>query len=304
MEQTVEPQILECVPNVSEGRDRRVIESLAGALRSGGGVRRVDIHTDPDHHRSVFTVLGPPAAVEAAALALAEAAVQAIDMRTHRGVHPRIGALDVLPFVPVRGMSMAEAATVARRVGQALGTKLDLPVFFYGEAALSPQRRSLAPLRRGGYEGLASKLADPAWRPDAGPARLHPQGGATAVGARGVLVAFNVWLDSNDLEAARAIARAVRESAGGLPAVQAIGVPLPRRGVVQVALNLLDYRRTSLPRAFDRVKSEAAARGVAVGRSELVGMAPREAFDGAAPESLGLSDFTPDKFLETHLPRE
>jgi len=294
--------IIECVPNVSEGRDRRLIDRLAGAVRSVAGVRLADIHADPDHHRSVFTFLGAPAAVEAAAYALAEAALRAIDMTAHRGIHPRIGALDVLPFVPLREMSMAEAVAIAHRVGRTLGTRFELPIFFYAEAALSPERRSLPWIRRGGYEGLAAKLADPAWKPDAGPARFNARSGATAVVARGVLVAFNVWLDSNDLDAARAIARAVRASSGGLPAVQAMGVPLARYSIVQVSLNLLDYRRTSLPRVFERVKSEAAQRGISVRQSELVGLAPRDALAGASPESLALPDFTPAKLLETYLP--
>lgn len=296
--------ILECVPNVSEGRDRRVIESLADTIRSIAGVRLADTHTDPDHHRSVFTFFGSPAAVEAAALALAEAAVRAIDMRLHRGVHPRIGAVDVLPLVPIRGVSMARAVSAAHRVGHELGRRLEVPIFFYGEAALSPDRRWLPLVRRGEYEGLREKLSDPAWRPDAGPARFDPRAGAIAVGARGILIAFNVWLDSDDLDAARAIARAVRGSAGGLPGVQAVAVPLARRGIVQVAMNLLDYRTTSLPRAFERVRSEAAQRGISLGRSELVGLAPRVAFEDATPESLGLRDFRPEKLLETHLPPE
>ncbi|MFZ1058897.1 MAG: glutamate formimidoyltransferase [Candidatus Rokuibacteriota bacterium] len=294
--------ILECVPNLSEGRDRRVIDTLADAIRSVAGVRLADIHADPDHHRSVFTFLGAPAAVEAAAYALAEAALRAIDMTTHRGIHPRIGALDVLPFVPLREMSMAEAVAIAHRVGRALGARFELPIFFYAEAALSPERRSLPRIRRGEYEGLARRLADPAWKPDAGPARFNPRSGATAVGARGIFVAFNVWLDSNDLDAARAIAGAVRASSGGLPAVQAMGVPLARHGIVQVSLNLLDYRRTSLPRVFERVRSEATLRGISIRRSELVGLAPRDAFEGTTPESLALPDFTPAKLLETYLP--
>ncbi|MBI3031023.1 MAG: glutamate formimidoyltransferase [Candidatus Rokubacteria bacterium] len=294
--------ILECVPNVSEGRDRRVIDALADATRSVAGVRLADIHSDPDHHRSVFTFLGAPAAVEAAVGALAEVALRAIDMRTHRGIHPRIGALDVLPLVPLREMAMAEAIAIAHRAGRTLGARFELPIFFYAEAALSPERRSLPWIRRGEYEGLARRLADPAWKPDAGPARFNPRSGATAVGAREILVAFNVWLDSNDLEAARAIARAIRPSSGGLPAVQAMGVPLARHGIVQVSLNLLDYRRTSLPRVFERVRSEATRRGIRVRRSELVGLAPRDAFEGAAPESLALPDFTDAKLLETYLP--
>lgn len=297
----MDPSILECVPNVSEGRDQRVIDALAGVIRAVAGVRLADVHSDPDHHRSVFTFLGSPAAVEAAAYALAEGALRAIDMATHRGIHPRIGALDVLPFVPLREMSMEEGVAIAHRVGRTLGARFDLPIYFYGEAALSPDRKSLPRIRSGEYEGLARKLADPAWKPDAGPARFNARSGATAVGARGILVAFNVWLESNDLDAARAIARAIRAPSKGLPAVQAMGVPLARHGIVQVSLNLLDYRTTSLPRAFERVKSEAALRGIPVRRSELVGVAPRDAFQGAAPESLALPAFTDAKVLESHL---
>jgi glutamate formiminotransferase len=293
--------ILECVPNVSEGRDRAVLDRLAEAVQDVPGVRLADVHADADHHRSVFTFLGPPRAVEMAALALAAAALDAVDMRQHRGIHPRLGALDVVPFVPLRGLAMDEAVAAARRVGGALALSHQLPVYLYGAAATSRARRRLPAVRAGEYEGLPQKLADPAWHPDAGPARFDPRRGAVAVGARDVLVAFNVWLDSRDLEAARHVARAVRESSGGLPALQAMGVPLARRGVVQVAMNLLDHRRTSLPRAFDAVRAEAARHGIALGRSELVGLAPREAFEGRTPESLGLADFTPDRYLESHL---
>jgi glutamate formiminotransferase len=255
---------------------------------------------DPDHHRSVFTFLGAPNSVENAALALAAAVFELVDMERHRGLHPRMGALDVLPFVPLSGTTMAEAVAVARRVAAALGGALRLPVYLYGEAAVTPERRWLPDVRRGEYEGLPKKLRDPGWRPDAGPARFDPRLGATAVGARDVLVAFNVWLDSRDAELARAVARAVRESSGGLPGVQAMGVALPRRGIVQVAMNLLDHR-TSMAHVFDVVRSEAARRGVAVRRSELVGLAPRAAFEGRTPESVGLVDFTPDKYLDGHL---
>jgi len=292
--------ILECVPNVSEGRDRRLVERFADAIRSVPGVRLADIHTDPDHHRSVFTFLGAPPQVEAAALALAETVLASIDMREHRGVHPRIGALDVLPFVPLRGITMDEAVTLAWRTGRTLGKRFDLPVYFYGEAAQRPERKRLAEIRRGEYEGLARKLADPAWWPDAGPPRFNPRSGATAVGARGILIAFNVWLNTSNLEVARTIARAIRESSGGLPGIQAMGVPLARRGIVQVSVNLLDYRRTSIPRVFDLVRSHAARQGVEIMRSELVGLAPREAFEGRSPESVGLTDVTSAKLLETY----
>jgi glutamate formiminotransferase len=293
--------IVECVPNVSEGRDPEVLARLAESIRGVNGVRLADIHSDPDHHRSVFTFLGPPDSVERAALALADAVFASVDMSRHHGVHRRIGALDVVPFVPLSGLTMEEAAARARRVGDTLGRAHAVPVYFYGAAATSPARRSLPALRAGEYEGLSARLADPAWQPDAGPARFDPRKGATLVGARGVLVAYNVWLDSADLEAARAIARAIRESSGGLPKLQAMGLSLPGPGLVQVSMNLLDYRVTSLARAFDAVSAEAKRRGVAIARSELVGLAPRAAFEGRAPESVGLREMRPEQYLEPHL---
>jgi glutamate formiminotransferase / 5-formyltetrahydrofolate cyclo-ligase len=293
--------VLECVPNVSEGRDQRVIERLADSIRSVAGVRLADVHADPDHHRSVFTFLGAPDDVERAAVALAEAVFAGVDMRRHRGVHRRIGALDVVPFVPLRGVTMDEAAARARVVGGFLGRTHQLPIYFYGAAAISPARRSLHTIRTGEYEGLAARLADPAWRPDAGPARFDPEKGATAVGARDILVAYNVWLDSADLEVARAIARVIRESSGGLPRLQALGFPIPHQGLVQVSMNLIDYRVTSLVSAFDAVKSEADRRGVGIKRGELVGLAPRAAFEGRVPESVGLGEMRPEQYLETHL---
>ena len=293
--------ILECVPNVSEGRDARAIERLAAAIRGVEGVRLADVHADPDHHRSVFTFLGPPDAVEAAARALAEAAFANVDMRRHHGVHRRIGALDVVPFVPLRELTMADAAARARAVGEWLARTHALAVYFYGAAAIAPARRALPAIRAGEYEGLAARLADPAWRPDAGPARFDPRKGATVVGARDILVAYNVWLDSPDLDAARAIARAIRESSGGLPKLQAMGLPLARAGLVQVSMNLLDYRVTSLARAYDAVRADATRRSIAIRRGELVGLTPRAALEGRTPASVGLDDLTPDQYLETHL---
>jgi glutamate formiminotransferase len=292
--------VLECVPNVSEGRDARVLERLADAIRSVPGVRLADVHADPDHQRSVFTFLGAPDAVERAAVALADAVFASVDMRRHHGVHRRIGALDVLPFVPLRGVTMDEAVACARAVGAMLGRTHSVPVYFYGAAATSPARRSLHAIRAGEYEGLPAKLADPAWRPDAGPVNFDPEKGAMAIGARDVLVAYNVWLDSADLDVARAIARTIRESSGGLSYLQAMGVPLSHEGVAQVSMNLLDYRVTSLARAFDAVTSEAGRRGVGIKRAELVGLAPRAAFEGRAPESVGLV-MRPEQYLDTHL---
>ena len=293
--------MLECVPNVSEGRSREIVAALGRAITQVPGVRLASVHIDPDHHRSVFTFLGAPEAVQAAALTLARAVFAQVDMRAHEGIHPRLGALDVLPFVPLHGLGMAEATAVARAVAARLAEEHQLPVYLYGAAATAPERRSLLAVRAGQYEGLPTRLADPSWRPDYGPARFDPRLGAVLVGARDVLVAYNVWLEGDDLAAARAIARAVRESAGGLPALQALGARLARRGIVQVAMNLLDYRVTSLPQAFDAVRAAAARRGIGVRRGELVGLAPRAAFAGRSPESVGLVDFDAAGYLESYL---
>jgi glutamate formiminotransferase len=293
--------VLECVPNVSEGRTPSVIDRLSRAVTQVAGVRLASVHIDPDHHRSVFTFLGAPEPVQAAALSLARAVFETVDMQAHHGIHPRLGALDVLPFVPLRDLTMADAVTVARTVAARLAADHALPVYLYGAAATAPGRRSLLAVRAGQYEGLPTRLADPSWRPDFGPARFDPRRGAVLVGARDVLVAYNVWLDTDDASAARAIARAVRESSGGLPALQAMGGRLERRGIAQVAMNLLDYRVTSLPQAFDAVRSEAARRGVGVRRGELVGLAPRAAFAGRSPESVGLVDWSDAGYLESYL---
>jgi len=301
MDAAVATPVLECVPNVSEGRTPSVIDRLARAVTQVAGVRLASVHIDPDHHRSVFTFLGAPEPVQAAALSLARAVFETVDMQSHHGIHPRLGALDVLPFVPLRDLTMADAVTVARTVAARLAADHALPVYLYGAAATAPGRRSLLAVRAGQYEGLPTRLADPSWRPDFGPARFDPRRGAILVGARDVLVAFNVWLDTDDASAARAIARAVRESSGGLPALQAMGGRLERRGIAQVAMNLLDYRVTSLPQAFDAVRSEAARRGVGVRRGELVGLAPRAAFAGRSPESVGLVDWSDAGYLESYL---
>jgi glutamate formiminotransferase len=294
-------QIVEAVPNVSEGRDTGRLARFAGAVRSVPGVTLADLHADPDHHRSVFTFLGSPAAVVAAALALADAVVAEVDMRGHHGIHPRLGALDVLPLVPLRDLTMAEAVALAHQAGHALAARHALPVYYYAHAARRPERRTLRELRHGEYEGLAGRLASAEGAPDDGPARFDPRSGAVLVGARDVLIAYNVWLAGDDLDAARAIARAVRSSNGGLPAVQALGLPLASRARVQVSLNLLDYRLTPIPVVFDRVREEAARRGLAVERAELVGLAPRAAFAGRTPASVGLDAFASTSYLDTWL---
>jgi glutamate formiminotransferase len=272
--------LLECVPNVSEGRDRAVIRALADAV-DAAGARLLDVHSDVDHHRSVFTYLGAPDAVERATLALGRLAVARIDLRRHQGVHPRVGALDVVPFIPLRGSTMEEAVQSARRFGRAFSEATGVPVFFYAEAAERPGRRELPVIRWGGFEGLATKLAEPEWCPDCGGTSPHPSAGATIVGARDPLIAFNAMLDTADVTIAKAIAASVRESArGGLPAVRALGVYLASRRTSQVSMNLLDYRITPPATVATRVEREARARGVAVAEWELVGCAPAGAFAG------------------------
>ena len=295
--------IVECVPNVSEGRDPARLARVAAAVRASPGVTLADVHADPDHHRSVFTFLGEPTTIAAGAVALADAVLAEIDMREHRGIHPRIGALDVLPFVPLSDTPMSVAVSLAHAVGATLATRHALPVYYYGEAARRPERRALRELRHGEYEGLAARLGREEGRPDDGPARFDPRRGAVLVGARGVLVAYNVWLASDDLAAARAIAREVRASGGGLPTVQALGLPLASRRRVQVSMNLLDHRVTPIPAAYDRVAQAAARRGIAIERAELVGLAPRAAFAGRAPASVGLPQFTSAQELDVHLAR-
>ncbi len=256
--------LIECVPNFSEGRRPEVIAALAAAVTGVPGARLLDVSADPDHNRVVLTFVGRAVPVLDAAFRSAEVAVAHIDLRLHRGVHPRIGAVDVIPFVPLYDASLDECVALARRLGDLLATRLALPVYLYAAAARTPDRRTLVQIRRGEFEGLRETITRPDRRPDHGPARVHPTAGAVAVGARGVLIAYNVNLRTTDLLAARTIARAVRESSGGLPDVQAMGVRLPSRGLVQVSMNLLDYRATSLQAVFDRVVAEAARRGIEV----------------------------------------
>ncbi len=295
-------KIIECVPNVSEGRDREKIDAIAEEISRTPGVKLLDVCVDRDHHRSVFTFIGSPDDVVRAALTAMAGALDRIDMREHRGVHPRVGAVDVVPFVPLKGAVIKDAVEAAHRFGYAFGERNGVPVYFYGEAALSPQRRELPEIRRGGYEGLKGRMEDPRWKPDAGPEAFHPKSGATAVGARQPLIAFNVNLRTDDLRAAREIARKVRFSSGGLRHVKAIGVPLNSRNIVQVSMNLTDFRETSVRAAFDAVKEEASKRGVAILESELVGLIPEAALEGLSADDLRLSDFREECIIETHLP--
>jgi glutamate formiminotransferase len=289
--------IVECVPNVSEGRDGSVLADIADAVRAIRGAALIDVSPDVDHHRTVYTFAGRPEPVLEAAFGVAAAAVARIDLRRHRGVHPRIGAVDVIPFVPLRDCALADCALMAERLAARLARGLHLPVYLYGAAARDPAR-TLAVIRRGGFEGLRAEIGPDRRRPDYGPPALHPTAGAVAVGARPILIAFNVELAADDLRAAREIAAAVREASGGLPAVQAMGLRLPSRGVAQVSMNLLDYRRTPPLAAFEAVAAEAARRGVGVLGSELVGCAPHDALPPDPGRTLSLRALRREQVLD------
>jgi glutamate formiminotransferase len=265
--------LIECVANFSEGRDSRTVQAIQQAIALVPDVMLLRWEMDPDHNRSVITFAGPPEVVAEGALRGISAAVERIDLRRHSGVHPRIGAADVVPFVPLAGITLEDCAAIARRTGEQVWKRLGVPVYFYEAAATSPERAPLENVRRGGFER-------PALAPDLGGPTLHPSAGACAIGARKLLVAFNVNLASMDVAIAKAIARKIRASSGGLPFVKAMGVPLPSRNLVQVSMNLIDFEQTPLRRVYDAVSQEAAARGVSIAGTQIVGLVPRRAAVG------------------------
>lgn len=293
--------MIECVPNVSDGRRLDVIEEMARAIRTSSGTKLLDCSSDRSHNRSVFTFVGEPQALEAAVLALYERAVAAIDLRTHRGVHPRLGAVDVVPFVPLAGATMADCVNLAKRVGEAVGRRFHVPVYLYEDAATRPARRQLEHIRRGQFEGLTARMAAEGWAPDFGPSVPHPTAGASAIGARPILIAFNVNLDTDQLEVAKSIASAIRQSGGGLPYVKAMGVELTERGLVQVSMNLTNFQQTSVRRAFDAVNQDAARRGVRVRESEIVGLIPEAAVSQEDAKTMLLTEPLEKKTIEARL---
>jgi glutamate formiminotransferase len=294
--------IVKCVPNFSEGRNAATLCALTEVVRAVPGVALLDQTMDPDHHRAVLTFAGAPEAVAEAAFRAAKTAAARIDLRTHQGTHPRVGATDVVPFVPIRGVTMRDCIELARTVGRRIGEELQIPVFLYEQATARPDHARLETIRLGGLAGLAHRMkTDPDWTPDFGPPRLHPTAGATVVGARRMLVALNVNLATNDLGVAKAIAKAVRQSSGGLAHVKAIGVPLASRGHVQVAMNLVNIDDTPVHVAFEAVRREAGQRGVRVAGSELIGLVPRQAVAQAQAAGIQIDSFDSSKVLETQL---
>jgi glutamate formiminotransferase len=312
-------KLVECVPNFSEGRRLAVVDALADAVRSVAGAHLLDQTSDPDHNRSVLTFAGTPDSVAAAMEAAVAVAVAQIDMERHEGQHPRIGAVDVIPFVPLGETTMEECVALARRFGGRIAARFDLPVYLYARAATRPDRVVLNDIRRPQYEGLKAEIALPGRGPDFGPARMHPRAGATVVGARPFLIAWNINLETPDVEVARRIAKAIRESSGGLPRVQAKGFFLDEEGCAQVSMNLLDFAVTPLWRAWEEVGALAVANGVERRESELIGLAPLAAFMdvadhigvprdlpvgerlAAAAGWLRLRDFEPSMALELRL---
>jgi len=292
--------IIEAVPNISEGRRPEIVEAAADAVRRAG-VRVLDVQSDADHNRSVLSLAGDAPALKQAILNLFEHALQAIDLRAHKGEHPRLGAVDVVPFIPIEGVTMQDCVALARDVGKAVAERFGVPVFLYEEAATAPHRRNLEDIRRGQFEGLPEKLKDPQWTPDFGPPQAHPSAGAAVVGARAPLIAFNVNLGTSDVEIAKRIAKAIRHSSGGYRHVKAMGVMLQQRAVAQVSINMTDYAKTPLHRVFESVRAEAARYGVSVIGSEIVGLVPAQALVAAADYFLRLEGFNASQVLERRM---
>ena len=295
-------KLVECVPNFSEGRRPEVLDAIVGEMTAVEGVRLLDREMDADHNRAVVTIVGEPEAVlEGAFRGMAKAA-ELIDLTKHEGEHPRMGATDVVPFVPVKGVTMDDCVELAKKLGERVGRELEIPVFLYESACTRPERQNLAKVRKGQFEGLCEEIgSNPAREPDYGPCRIHPTAGATAIGARPFLVAYNINLGTSDVGVAKTIARAIRHSGGGLRHVKAMGFEIKDRGIAQVSINMVNFKGTPLFRAFEMVKSEAERYGVPVIGSEVVGLVPADALIDAAEFYLRLEDFKRDQVLENRL---
>lgn len=294
-------KIMECVPNFSEGRDLDKIEKIVSPFRGKPGVKLLDYSNDEDHNRLVVTTVGEPEALKAAVIEAIGIAVELINLTNHSGQHPRMGAVDVVPFIPIRGCTMEDAITLSKEVGKEVAERYNLPVFLYEKSATAPHRENLAAVRKGEFEGMAEKIKQPEWAPDFGPAERHSTAGAVAIGARMPLVAYNVNLGTDKLDIASDIAKKIRFIGGGLRYCKAMGVELSDRGIVQVSINMTDYTRTALYRAFELVRIEARRYGVSVVGSEIVGLVPMEALIDTASYYLGLENFSMQQVLEARI---
>ena len=294
-------KLIECVPNFSEGRDSQKIKAIVNAGRISG-VKILDVEKDPDHNRMLTTIVGEPEKVFASVWEMIKIATKLIDMEKHHGEHPRIGATDVVPFIPVANVTMEECVVLAKRLGKRVGEELQIPVYLYEAAATRPDRVNLADVRKGEYEGLKKEIEEnPERKPDFGPAKMHPTAGAMVVGARKFLVAFNVNLDTKDVTFAKDIAKLVREKDGGFPAVKALGFEIKEKNYVQVSMNLCDFEKTNMDTVFRKIKEEAEKRGVKVLDSEIYGMVPKAALAGINLDKLQLIDFKNEQILEERL---
>lgn len=295
-------QIVECIPNISEGRNPQVIEAVVDRVRQTPGVTLLNYSSDTSHNRTVITFLGSPQGVLEAAVALAKEAVARIDLNHHQGEHPRMGAVDVIPFVPVKEISVEECVELSRKAGQRIFEEAGLPVFLYEDSATAPHRKNLAAIRKGQFEGMAQKVLEPQWEPDFGGRTIHPTGGVVAVGCRMPLVAYNINLSTSDISIASAIAKVIRESSGGLSCVKALGVMLEDRNIAQVSINMTNLDRTPLYRVQELVRAEAARWGVHIVGAEVVGLTPMNALIDAAAYYLQLEDFDKTRqVLENYL---
>lgn len=295
-------KLVECVPNISEGRNAEVISACVNEVRAVGGVAVLDVSSDADHNRTVITFEGEPEAAGEAAVRLAKKAVELIDLNHHHGEHPRMGAIDVVPFVPIKDMTVEETVALSRRVGESIWSECGVPVFLYEDSATAPHRQNLASIRKGQFEGMPEKLLLPEWTPDFGEARIHPTAGVCAVGARMPLVAFNINLSTSDIRIASAIAKIIRRSSGGFDCVKAMGVLLEDRNVAQVSINMTNFHRTPLYRVLELVRAEARRWGVTVIGTEIIGTAPMRAFIDSAEYYLQIENFDADKqVLENHI---
>ncbi len=293
--------IIESIPNISEGRRSEVIEAIAAAIRAVPGVRLLDHSSDPAHNRSVFTLAGDGPPLKAAILAMYEQALAHIDLRSHTGEHPRLGAVDVVPFVPIEGVTMAQCVALAKEVAQEQPSRFGVPIFLYEDASTDPARKNLEDIRRGEFEGLAAKMASAGWAPDFGPTAPHASAGASVIGARMPLIAYNINLNTDRLDVAKKIAAAIRHSSGGFRFVKAAGFALKDRGIVQVSMNLTNYEKTPIFRVFETVKREADRHGVSILESEIVGLVPAAALNATAEFYLQIAGFNADQVLENKL---
>ena len=294
-------KIIECVPNFSEGRDLQKIDQIVAPFRAKEGVKLLDYSNDEDHNRLVVTVVGEPEPLKAAVIEAVGVAVRLIDLNKHSGQHPRMGAVDVIPFIPIKNATMEECIELSKEVGAAVAEQYALPVFLYEKSASAPHRENLAAIRKGEFEGMAEKIHQPEWHPDFGPADRHATAGTVAIGARMPLVAFNINLSTNSMEIATKIAKNIRHINGGLRFVKAMGVELTERGIVQVSINMTDYTRTALYRAFELVRIEARRYGVWIVGSEIIGLVPMEALIDTASYYLGLENFSMQQVLESRI---